>query len=353
MTLIRNTRAISRLSLIVLLLVAFVLGVVLSYIWTMSYYAPKEFQLPSNSTVTIESVQFYPQDASRFNVTILNPSFSPSSVDINRIAVLTAEEVIHDPSEVSPSLPRPLALGESQTFDCDWDWTQYTGQAISVLAWLEDGSGATLEVETPFVGLVISELEFDSSISVTRFNVTVQNLESSATHVNVTSISLDSILISPDDVVPSLPYAIAKGESVKFTCPFNWTDYQGESVTVVVKTLQGYWVERAETTPQPVVLAITEAVFNVTYTDHFNITIQNAATSPSNVTTTRILVVVEGEPTYTVEETVPSLPQPLPKNSTIHLKCYWNWEDAKGKTVTIMALTSQGFTASYPKELPT
>jgi len=351
MRLIRNTRGISRLLLIVLLLVAFVLGVVLSYVWTMSYYAPLEFQLPTKGTVSIERVQFSPQDTSRFNVTILNPSFSPSSVSVKRVAALTTDQVVHYPSQVTPSLPHPLALGESQTFDCDWDWARYTGQAITVLAWVQDGSGPTLEVETPFVGLVISKFEFDSAISVDRFNLTIQNSESSATHVNITSISIDSILISSEKVVQGLPYAVAMSESVKFTCLFNWTDYQGESVTVVVRTLQGYRAERTERTPHW--LRITEPVFNVTYSDHFNITIWNTATSLSNVTVTQVSVAAEGEPTYTVAMTAPSLPQPLPKNSTIQqLKCYWNWNASKGKRVTITASTSEGFTASYSTVLP-
>jgi len=353
MRLIQDLRSISRLLLIVLLLVAFVLGAVLSYMWTMSYYAPLEFQLPTNSTVTIESVQFSPQNASRFNLTILNPSFSPSSVNISRIAMLTADKVAHDPSGMSPPLPHPLALGESQTFDCDWDWAQYTGQVIDVLAWVEDGSGATMEVEVPFVGLMISELEFDSAISVDRFNATVQNMEASVTHVNVTSISLDSILIPADKVVQGLPYALAAGESVKFTCLFNWTDYQGEIVTVTVETLQGYRAERPKELSQPVLLTITWAVFNLTYIDHFNITIQNAAASPSDVTITQVSIAVEGEPAYTVEVTEPSLPQPLPRDSTIQLKCYWNWEAFKGRSATIIVYTSQGFTRYYPTALPT
>jgi len=356
MRFIRDTNGVSRLLLIVLLLVAFVLGAVLSYVWTMSYYAPSEFQLPTNSTVTIESVQFSPQDASRFNVVILNPSFSPSSVSIKRIAVLTADEEIHDPTAVSPSLPHPLALGESQTFDCDWDWFDFTGQTITVLAWLDDGSGATKEAPTPFVGLAISELEFNSSISVLRFNVTVQNAGTSTTHVEITQLILDEETIPPQNITinggsVSFPRPLNPGESVKFTCLFNWTDYQGKSVTVVVKTLQGYRAEQIEKTLHW--LRITEPIFNVTHTDHFNITIQNAATSPSNVTITHVSIVVEGELTYFAEETVPPLPQPLPINSTIQLKCSWEWSAFKGKTLTIMVFTSQGFTVSYSTTFPT
>jgi len=40
--------------LIILLLLAFVVGATLSYVWTMGYYASSEFQLPEKTNITIE-----------------------------------------------------------------------------------------------------------------------------------------------------------------------------------------------------------------------------------------------------------------------------------------------------------
>jgi len=352
MRLIRDAHGISRLFLIVLLLVAFVLGATLSYVWTMSYYAPKEFQLPTNSAVTLENVQFSPQDTSHFNVTILNPSFSPSIVIVSRIAVLTADEVVHDPSEVSPPLPRSLLLGESITFECDWDWRQYTEQGISVLAWLEDGSGATLKVNTPLVSLVISDLEFNSSVSVNRFNVTVRNLEPSVTHVNVTSISLDSVQISSDMVVQGLPYAIARGESAKFTCLFNWTDYQGRNVAINVGTLQGYSasVERFAL-PKPVTLEITDILFDPSNTSRFSVTVSNNIASPGFVSVNEVFLTMENGTAVKILEVSP--PHVLQPNASALFVGFWNWTHYRNQTLRVTVHTLQGFVvSSAPKITP-
>lgn len=78
MRLIHDIKGISKLVLILLRLIDFVLGALLSYIWTMGGYAPPEFHLPSQANVTIEKVELDVQNARFFNVTALNPSYSPS-----------------------------------------------------------------------------------------------------------------------------------------------------------------------------------------------------------------------------------------------------------------------------------
>jgi len=256
MRLIHEVWGVSKLILILLLLVSFIVGALLSYIWTMGYYAPQEFHLPSQANVAIERVEFFAQNATFFNVTILNPSYSNSSVKITRIAAITKEDNrLHEINASSPPLPYVLERGVSQIFKCNWNWASYNGiklpytdAPVEILVLIEDGSGATFEVKRPVVTLV-SEVMFNSSISLIYFNVTVRNLNSSATYVNVTSIRVDVTNITPDMVTPSLPYGLSRGDlPVTFRVSWNWTDYQGRIIAISVSTQQGYVPNRIQLT---------------------------------------------------------------------------------------------------------
>jgi len=143
MRLIRDAEGVSKIFLILLLLVSFILGALLSYIWTMGYYAPLEFHLPSQANITVENVTF-------FNVTILHPSYSPSTnVEIEQIMVSTSDGLLHAPASTDPPLPYTLARGNSLTFKSSWNWTSYTAQTVNVIVMISDGSGATFPTQTP------------------------------------------------------------------------------------------------------------------------------------------------------------------------------------------------------------
>ncbi len=243
MHLLKSIRGISKLIFVISLLVALIAGAVLSYVWTMGYYASEEYQLPEKPTLSIEALELSAQDTNFFDVVILNPSYSPSSANIDQIVVLTEDSVLHD-VEVSPNLPISLEVGSSETFRGIWNWANYTGQTMKVIVFVSDGSGPATQVPLPYVGLVV-EAHFNSAISTQHFNVTVQNAETSATHVNITRLTINQKIIPSENITMngepvSFPYFLNSSQSVMFTCAWNWTDYQGTSVTVTVETLQGY-----------------------------------------------------------------------------------------------------------------
>ena len=348
MRLLQGLRGISKLMLIILLLLAFIFGATLSYIWTMGYYASPEFQLPKKADLTIEDVAFSAQDTTFFNVTLLNPSYSPSSAEIRQIVAWTDDD-IHT-VKVSPSLPFMLKTGSSQTFRGIWNWANYTGQTITFVVSVSEGSGPNTEVKTPYVGLN-AEAYFNSSISIQHFNATVENAATSATYVNITELTINgetipSENITVNDEFVSFPYFINSSESVLFTCAWNWTKYQGENVTIAVYTSQGYWAQYAPPTlPQPVVLEITDILFDPSDTSIFNVTIQNMESSPSFVSINKMSVTMENETTIEILDTSPSLTPPfvLNPNTTETFTLFWNWSNYRNQTVTVTAHTSQGF----------
>ncbi len=360
MRLAYDRRGISKLILILLLLLFFVIGALFSYVCTMGFYADLRF--PSKPAITLESVELYDQNTSFFNVTLLNPSYS-SSVEITRIEARTPDDNrIHVITDTQPALPYALERGEMRTFQAMWNWANYTeiklpytDQPIEIRVFLRDGTGEILEVRRPLTTLNITALTFNPSINVNHFNVTVQNLESSETYVNITAIRVGAYVLSQDMVTPSLPYALSPGGNpAQFQCFYDWTKVQGLDVTVGISTLQGYIAELAQTLPEPVNLEISQIVFNETVsTDHFNITVFNAANSSTYVDISRITVAVDGGAPVDISPLILDGPR-LDKNASVLIVCSWNWSSYKGQSSTaeVTVYTSQGFIVSRETQIP-
>lgn len=246
MKLIRNAVGISTFIYILLLLVAAIVGAILSYMWTMGYYISLEAQVPETPSITITDVNFDPEDPTFFNLTLLNPSFSPFSVSTTQVMVSTEDGVLEDVA-VLPTLPQELSIGESKTLRCSWNWANHTDETVKIHVFVTDGSGATFQAKTHLVEIVITEAVFNSTISLTHFNITVQNSASSVAAITISNITVDTT--SVENVTPILPYTLFPNSSVSLMCSLNWTDYQGMEVAVKVDTLQGYTAYRAQTIP--------------------------------------------------------------------------------------------------------
>lgn len=149
MSLIKGTKGISKLALTILLFISFILGATVSYVWAVGFYTSSEFQLPSKTNITIENVHFPQENATFFNVTVLNPSYSRSKATVQQIQVQTEDGLLHNIVSTVPQLPKELAIGESKTFNTFWNWSDYTNQRIKVMVFISEGSGATTEAQIP------------------------------------------------------------------------------------------------------------------------------------------------------------------------------------------------------------
>jgi hypothetical protein len=343
----RNVKAISKLLLILLLLMATIIGAILSYLWVIGYFITLESVIPEKTTVSVANVTFNPQDTSYFFVTLLNPSYSPTEANVTEIVASTGKD-IHNITEVHPLLPYRLSKSEEETFKCFWNWANYTGETVKIIAFVADGSGPTFETETPLVDLRIIDLGFNSTISVAHFNVTVQNSPSSVTYVNITGATIEREPISAERLSISLPYTLDLNESVSFTCTWDWSNRQDKNVTVAIHTLQGYAAYSTHLTSKPVNLTITNVLFNITDTAHFNVTVNNSADSPTYVNITRITVTMENETIQEITEVNPSLTPSytLEPSANVTFRCSWNWTNYREKNATIAVYTLQDFKIS-------
>jgi len=350
----RNLKAISKLLLILLLLLAMIIGSIFSYLLLAGYYLNLDIKVPENTTLSIVDIDLSMQNAETFNITILNPTYSPTEAKITEISVATEDE-IHTVMNVKPELPYELDKGQEETFVCDWNWGDYAGETLKVIIVAEDGSGAVYEIETASVGLEISSAFFATS-DTQHFNVTVKNPAASASDLHVTKITVtmeNGTEANIREATPSIPRTLLIDTSTTFVCSWNWTDYRGMNATINVYTSQGYLFHRTETTPKPAQLSITDVTFDSSALSSFSITVKNSENSivAANLTTVEIRFA-----DYTTEEvsveSPPGLPYTLQIGDTVTLKCLWNWSGHRGETVGIYVKTPEGYLGYQQKTLP-
>jgi len=343
MKLAQNIKGISKLLMLLLLIVFFLLGTVLSYIWTMGFYAPNEYNLPNKTSVTIENVQFPPEDTAFFNVTLLNPSYSPSDAVIDQIKVSTTDGNVHSITSTSPTLPITLVPGQSKTIRSFWSWTRYVDQTVDVYVLVVGGSGPAIQAKTPFMNLTVTDVVFEPSVTSTRFNITVQSMRSPIS-VDISEITVNGAAVT--NVAPTLPYRLNPNASKTFALQRDWADLQNQTVSVEVRTAQGYEAFKTVTGPLMKLNVFDVQFFNTTVTDfYFSVTIQNSAVSLAGVDVNLVTVYVEGQ-NITIGTVTPNLPQALQQDSTLLLTCTWDWSQFKGKSATVTIYTTQGFKSS-------
>jgi len=347
----RDLRGISKIAFMLSLIVFFLLGAVFSYVWTMGFYVSKEFNLPSQTSMTIEDVKFFAEDPTFFNITVLNPSYSSSGATIDRIKVSTSDGKVHSVVSTLPPLPSTLAPGKSQTIKSFWDWGNYTGETVDMYVLIVSGSGPAVQAKTAFMNLTVTNVNFEPSITSASFNVTVASVGSPVS-VDISEIFVNGAKLT--NATPTLPYRLNPNASVTFILYRDWTDLQNETVSVSVQTKQGYVAYRSVTAPQ-VKLDVSDLVFfNTTATSfYFNVTVQNSASSAAKIDINKITAFFDGQNiTMGATDVVPALPQTLDPNSTVVLTCAWDWSLFTGTNVTVAVYTVQGFKTSKEATIP-
>jgi PKD repeat protein len=359
-SLIGSIKGLSKLSLLVLLIASAVVGAVLSYLWTEGYYIETGRRVPEDViTITITNVTFPIENSTFFNVTVLNPSFSKADAYITGIALITTVNGVEtvdpvQPDAIVPAIPYLLSKGDAETFRCHKMWGHLAGDNINVAVFLETDSGAVFASVTSKVTLEIVRAEFHVAATIRRFNVTVRNSVDSLTPLNVSAIWFDMSEIPTQNVtIPdettTLPYQLLPGENQTFTVLWNlWeTGALGFSHNITVNTLQGYSVViKTQVLPPEILLDVSDSIFAVPHTDHFNITVGNPlipAAYPVDIS--RVTVTV-GSQTFDNITIAPGSDLVIPPGTTRALQCLWSWEAFKGQNATLTVHTSQGFRVS-------
>jgi len=344
----RSTQAISRLSMILLLLASLVLGATLSYVIVMGTF----YNIPLETTqLSIIDLYFPVHNATTFNVTVLNPSYSPSDVKITEIRFTVEDNAtLFRVMDTEPSLPFTLKRGRSQTFRCTSYWGGFAGKKITVHVLVDGASGPNMEYQTSPVNLTVTPI-FNPRVSVEHFNLTVKSAEESVINLTISEIIVNGISVASETteyIEPRLPYVLAPGENVSFFCDWNWRALGGQNLTVIVKTKERY--EGVGTTPelQIAYLDVAEVLFNETDANHITVIVANLNESTIEATITGINITLQDGTVIQINETYPPLSvlPSVPPSMNASIVCTWNWTLHRSETINVTARTKEGFDVS-------
>ncbi len=342
----KNLKAISKILFILLLLLALIIGSIFSYLILAGYYLNLRIEVPEKNTISVISTGLDTQNTEAFNITILNPTYSPAEATIKEIWVATADNTVHQVTDIDPQLPYTLGKGEEETYNCDWDWGDYTSQILKIIVLVEDGSGAVYEIGTAMVGLEVTSTVFNSEYSE-HFNVSIRNAAGSTSDFNVTKITVtmeNGTEFQVRQITPSIPKLLEIGTTTTFKCEWDWTTYRGMNVTVNAFTSEGYAFHRTTTTPKKAQLTITDPVFDTTNMTYFNITVFNSEYSIDVANLTTVELVFSNYTSLELSvEAPPDLPYTIPIGESVTLKCLWDWSNSRQETVGIYVKTPEGY----------
>ena len=348
-----NVKAISTLAIVILIIISAIVGGIISYAFTIAYYARK----PKGTTLTITGVYINKDNVNQFTISVLNPSYSPTDATISRIAIsLEGETQLYDVIETEPSIRNGMVvpIGESKNITCikirkdNANVTLgeliggygFAGKTMIIHVFSPDSAAANIKAKAPYVELDINE-KFDSKLSFKTFNITLTNNPQS--EVNVT---ISDIMIAGVDVVSVEPnirgHVIPKGgEPVCFM--FNGSWHGVVKTSIIVYTEQGY-VFRKEIELKNVIAAIQNVSFDIEHRDHFNVTIFNFAESAHYANLTMIKCKLDNG--TDIPEKLCDPPVGIVPNSTVTVRYNWNWNDYRGRNITVVAYFLQDFETS-------
>lgn len=336
----KKTRAISTLLTILLILLSAIFGALIAYMWTVASFIVE----PENTfDLLITNVNFPVNQATRFTVTVMNPSHSLADTNITDIYIETSGQNRTSITSSDPSLPFPMPRGTVQTFNCSLNWGPFAGRIITVHAKSLNGTETGQSITAPTVSISVSS-SFDASDSIERFGVAVLN-PNSPINLTISRVLLDYNPVTNLSI--TLPRVIQPNETVSMTC---YADWQGHVKPLVqVETLEGFTAETRRDAPSTVSLQVTQVNFNETNTNQVNVTLSNSADSATYVNITSIDFKY-GNITDQIGGTLssPALPATLETGKNTSLICFWNWTDAKYRNIdlTVTAHTRQGFNST-------
>jgi len=336
-----NKKAVSTFMLIVLVLCAIIFGAFISYFWVIANY----YNMPENTTLLIVKDATFPvHNARYFDVTILNPSNSISDVNITamRLSVDGRTEV-YDITTAEPSLPFLMRRGTEQTFRCEKNWSNFTGETVRIEPLAANASVKSSSYLTPTVKLKVTP-NFDASQSIEYFNLTVENSAESIINLTISEITIQDF---PLNTTPAVPHVLSPNKIEIFRCERNWEELMGVNVTITVKTSEGYESVYMTDKLPGATLSVDEIKFDYADTSHFNLTVKSSEDSTTAAVINKVNLTLADGATITLNTTPPLyiIPIPILPNQSLTIKCLWDWNMSRNETITARVYTQQGFTA--------
>jgi hypothetical protein len=121
----KEVRAVTTLLAVLLIIASAIVGGFISYMFAVSPF----FAVPNHVSLDITGASFPVNHPDYFDITVLNPSFSPSGTNITSIYLkIDGETGLFNVTDTVPGLPTPLDPGASTAIRCYWDWGRHLFQ---------------------------------------------------------------------------------------------------------------------------------------------------------------------------------------------------------------------------------
>jgi hypothetical protein len=318
-----------------------IVGALISYMWVMSNY----YYEPQSPDLIITDVNFAAEHAGYFNLTIMNPSHSPSAANISAIYfTVEGDTSIYNVTSTYPEqLPVVVERATSETIKCLSNWGEFAGKSITVYAVATNTAGSSRTVKTPFTKIEL-EANLDPSIASRRFNITVMNDAASVTNLTLIRVSVDQY--SVDNLTVALPLNVAVNDTVPIQCYYSLEVLVDPVIRV--DTAEGYYAEVQTNLTARVPLYITQVAFNETNTEEMKVTMFSSAASSTSVNITSIGVTYDNTTTYLNGSLTnpPFVPDYVldPNETVTFTHCLWNWTTIRDKEITVTISNRQEFT---------
>jgi hypothetical protein len=218
-------------------------------VYTLQESAPATLAMrtPDPVNFRIAAMNFNLSDTGHFLMNISNAATSteaitPIRISLNGNNASFTSQVIH--------------VGETPQFSCTFDWSSLRGTIATVNVSTANGLYSSGSIAMPSVDLTISDtIGFNETAEgFVYVNVTVTNSASSTRSVTITEITFTTPN-STDIINGTIPrfvpngYPLAIDAKVALVCPWYWKDYYDQTLTVTVKTAEGFSTTRTFPTP--------------------------------------------------------------------------------------------------------
>ena len=217
---------------------------------------------PASKTVTtlqpvifrITELNFNLTETNHFMVKIANMQCSLQDINITKIKFNENETTFE--TQIIP-------IGKKGIFNCNFSWTSFRGKNVTITAYTKDGLSTPPEtIMLPSVDLkiLVDTHNFAKSTEgIPYVNITIINTLFSNRTVKVTQIifkmenttdTINGALTNPT-LVPK-GYTLTIGANVTILCPWNWTLYPNQNVTITVQTAEGFSISQTfQISPTP------------------------------------------------------------------------------------------------------
>jgi len=198
-------------------------------VYTKQGYTPvsKTVKTPKEIVFKI-NVNFDLMDTAHFSVNVTNMPCSLQNITVTHIKFNT---------NLTSFTSAEVSIGGWKQFDCAFDWASLRGSTVTITVNASnvlDSQNVTL----PYMKLQVLNANFTTDINGKVFNVTIENIANTKANATIARLVVnfgnETVFLSE-----GIAYIVGIGNNVSLVFSWDWSEYEGETVTIHVYTTDG------------------------------------------------------------------------------------------------------------------